>query len=280
MRFISAHVGWRATQPQAGNCGKIPVGDRLHPALFGGIDYGRKARDSKDIAMNPGPITGADKPRKVRVGLFERLTHLLRGPNPLNPAVWEGRLKPMTFRRLENADIPHCLDIYKLNEQGRFPDGFIVHYQKSLADPASYFLVGEIKGQIVATGGLQYYARDDFAVLSFGLVHPEHHNNGIGAALFLSRMSLLNTTHEYYNLLILAVQKSIDYYRRFGFQDCESWKDDRGRAQPSGILNVKSDEILRCRLLLRDHGILVPRDQSKIPLREPPAPSEERADAP
>lgn len=60
---------------------------------------------------------------KVRV--FERVAHFFKGPNPLHPAVWEGRLAPLTFRRFKIEDLPQCLELYRLNEPGRFPEGVI-----------------------------------------------------------------------------------------------------------------------------------------------------------
>jgi len=120
----------------------------------------------------------------------------------------------------------------------------------------------------VATGGMQYFTADNLAVLCFGMVHPQRHNEGFGAALFLARMSLLRAAKEHYHLFIFAVNKSIGYYRRFGFHDCQSWTDPHGRNQPAAILTVTSSDVLKCRQLLAAHGIIVPSDQAKIPLRE------------
>jgi len=83
--------------------------------------------------------------------LLNRLGHFIKGPNPLHPAVWEGRLSPLNFRRFQPEDVSQCLEIYKLNEPGRFPEGVLSEYEKSLREQRSYFLVAERNGQIVAT---------------------------------------------------------------------------------------------------------------------------------
>ncbi len=38
--------------------------------------------------------------------------------------------------------------------------------------------------------------------------------------------------------------------------------------RPSGRLMIASNQILRCRRLLADHGIVVPADYAAIPLRD------------
>src|SRR5690242_7316213 len=136
-----------------------------------------------------------------RPGFLDRVGHFFKGPNPLHPGNWEGRLSPMTFRRIETADIPQCLQIYKLNEPGRFPEGVIDKYEKALREQNSYFLVAEKDGRIVATGGIHRFLRPHVATLCFGLVHPEHQGKGIGTALLLARLALLGDKEPVYRVL-------------------------------------------------------------------------------
>lgn len=152
----------------------------------------------------------------MHISPFTRLYHRLRGPNPLHPSVWEGRLRPITFRRYEPRDLDRCLEIYALNQPGRFPEGVESDYKSSLEEQRTYFLVGEKNDQVVATGGMYYFNREGIAVLCYGLVHPEHQGLGIGAALALTRLALLTPLLPSHQVMIFAVEKSFDYYRRFG----------------------------------------------------------------
>src|SRR5260221_373003 len=88
--------------------------------------------------------------------MFSHIYHFLKGPNPLHPSMWKGRLRPLTFRRFAVTDMPRCLELYALNEAGRFPEGVIEEYKKTLREQTSYFLVAEIGGQIIASGGVGY----------------------------------------------------------------------------------------------------------------------------
>ena len=110
--------------------------------------------------------------------------------------MWAGRLSPITFRRFASADLQQCLDLYALNEPGRFPKGIDRQYEESLAEGSSYFLVAESEGKIIASGGISYFVREDIAVLCFGLVHPKRQGSWHGT--FAGTAGLVET--EYFRL--------------------------------------------------------------------------------
>jgi len=199
---------------------------------------------------------------------FTRFFHWVKGPSPLDSSVWEGRLSPLSFRRFAPGDLPQCLEIYRLNEPGRFPEGVLEQYERVLSRQISYFLVAEKDGQILATGGMAYFLRRHTATLCFGLVHPEHQGRGIGTALLLARLALLNPKRRAYRVLIFAVDKSFGFYLRCGFATHGLWRDKHGQHHPAGQLKFKPTEILRCRNLLAEHGITVPRDEALIPFQK------------
>lgn len=199
--------------------------------------------------------------------MFSRLYHFIKGPNPLHPSVATGRLSPITFRRFAPKDLPQCLKLYALCEPERFPQGVANEYEKVLQRQHSYFLVAEDEGRIIASGGLSYLHRDDLAVFCFGLVHPDYQGRGIGTALLLARLALLKPKLYDYRVLIFALDKSIAFYRRFGFKHFPDWEDADGKSHPSGQLQVMPSQILQCRDFLRKQGVTWPDDQDLIPFR-------------
>lgn len=201
--------------------------------------------------------------------LLTRIYHFLKGPNPLHPVVWKGRLLPISFRRFETADTSNCIELYALNQEDRFPRNYIEKYKQSLAAQKSYYLVGELDNRIVASGAVSYWIREDVVVLAFGLVHPEYQRRGIGTALLLARLALLDPTRYGYRVLIFAVEKAFNFYRRFGFQPAQPWKDPNGNMHPSGQLFLPAADSRKCRQLLEAHHIVIPQDEKEIPLRTP-----------
>lgn len=199
---------------------------------------------------------------------LSRVYHYLKGPHPLHPDVLDNHLTPMIFRRYRPEDLAQCIELYAANEPGRFPTGVIELYRRCLSDQTSYFLVLERDNQIVASGGLSFFMRPDVAVLSFGLVHPEYQGSGIGTALLLARLALLPTHRYAYVVFIFAVEKSVGFYRRFGFRQFRPWVDQHGQKHPSAVLAFSSREIGRCRKLLAERGISFPQDHDMIPLRD------------
>lgn len=198
---------------------------------------------------------------------LSRLYHGWKGPHPLHPSVVDKRLRPLSFRRFQPTDLQQCMDLYAANEPGRFPEGVRGTYEKCLTEQSGYFLVLEENNQIIASGGLSLFQRRDIAVLCFGLIDPKHQGDGIGTALLLVRLALLPAEGWPYAVLLFAVEKSIGFYRRFGFRQFHPWLDLQGRQHPSGSLLLSSREIVRCRKRLADCGISFPADHDQIPVR-------------
>lgn len=176
----------------------------------------------------------------------------------------------LTFRRFAPGDTAKCLELYDLNEPDRFPAGVRDDYATLLNNQSIYVLISEKDGRVVACGGLYYHTRKDIAGLCFGLVHPQFQRMGIGTALLLARLALLDPSRPRFVLLISAVEKSIGFYRRLGFRRFAPWKDKQGQLHPSGYLFFSSRQIQHCRKLLADHGISVPQDEKLVPVYEQP----------
>src|ERR1051326_2376172 len=194
--------------------------------------------------------------------------------NPLHPAIWEGRLPALTFRRYEPADFARCLELHDLNEPGRFP-GVEKPYRICLSAGSLYTLIAEQGGCVIACGSLMHYQVPEHllvnvAGLSFGLVHPQQQGKGIGTALVLARLARLKPSEFGYRVIIGSVAKSVGFYHRFGFRPASPWKDKHGNSHPSAVLGITAEEIVGCRELLVGHHIFVPPDQELVPYHKPP----------
>jgi len=125
----------------------------------------------------------------------------------------------------------------------------------------------------VSYRGVPGFSNRKAAILSFGLVHPDHQNHGIGTALVLARLALLKPGAEYYFVMICAVNRSIGFYRRLGFRDAGKWKDCDGQEHPVAMLEFSRRDIRTCRKLLADHQVIYPDDEEIVPLTQSDEPS-------
>lgn len=175
----------------------------------------------------------------------------------------------MTFRRFKPSDLPHCFALYTLNQPGRLPAQDTT-FQPVLREQTAYTLVAKQDGKIIATGSIQYIS-SGVATLCYGLIHPEFQSRGIGTALVLARLALLRPSQPHYRILIFAVEKSIGFYLRFGFEIFGRWKDEHGEHHPAGSLNITARDILKSREILAAHSIIYPPDEDLIPLKEQPS---------
>ena len=54
----------------------------------------------------------------MRVSWSRWIYHRLRGPNPLHPKIWEGRLSPV-LSGYESDDLPQCLEFISARGSSR-----------------------------------------------------------------------------------------------------------------------------------------------------------------
>ncbi|MHA3774779.1 hypothetical protein ACXR0O_24925 [Verrucomicrobiota bacterium sgz303538] len=123
----------------------------------------------------------------------------------------------LCVREYQPADLDACLAIYRSNLAEYLPDT-IELLESHLSQPFSYFLVVESPSSILACGGIDIQADSNSAGLTFGMVHRDSHNCGLGTLLTLTRLALLDG--EYDPALVgLETTLTVEpFYRRFGFE--------------------------------------------------------------
>jgi len=176
-----------------------------------------------------------------------------------------GRRMPSSFVRLyEPADFEPCLELYRLNEPGRFPEGVIPQFEKSLREDRVLRLVIEEAGTVVGCGSI-HLVRDpqvEYAYLSFGLIHPHCQGRGLGSVLLLARLAVLPFHISLAGLQ--AVPASRSFYESYGFRQ-------RGVSKVGDyecalcFATVGPDDIEYCGKLLRRCGVKMPRGELAVP---------------
>jgi hypothetical protein len=146
----------------------------------------------------------------LRAVLNRRARFRLTDPKPLPAGT--------TLRLFKPSDRDDCLAIYRANEVGRFPKGFVPYFEDFLDRTDFLKIVLCEKDRPVAIGGIgltPFFARR--AWLAFGMVSPTFHGRGLGTALLLSRVALLPQPSSPIRLVMTNVGRSEEFFARFGF---------------------------------------------------------------
>ncbi len=177
--------------------------------------------------------------------LFNLLLKLRLVPPIILPNLWLAELtgkplpKGLEVRVFAPEDTEACLSIYRMNAPGRFPEDVEQDFVMLLEKNDSTMLVIQQDGHIVACGGV---VRDKtHSDLCYGLIHPEHQNQGIGRLLLLARLARLEVSQPFC-VKIHAVKASIGYYERLGFARYARWFSQSGEAHPSAGVSLHPED--------------------------------------
>jgi predicted N-acetyltransferase YhbS len=209
----------------------------------------------------------------VRSTIKKWIRYLLE--SPWDAATAPSRLRPLRFRVATKADFPACEALHHANEAHGVPANHREHYAAALRGGSMLTLMVEENGSVVGCCGLQWSAEPGVAWLTYGLVVPELHRKGIGTTMFLARLSLLPDDGPDLTLVISALETSLPYYRRFGFQLVGRFdSDEDGNRYPVAVLTpVNSRMIQEAREKLAAAGAFVPDVTDAIPRAKAPEPA-------
>ena len=202
------------------------------------------------------------------MGLIKSLRDVFARRRPLAARNLREHVRDVSFRVMEDADIPLCVALYRANEAEHFPPGLSQYYEADLRNGQLLNLIAMRGGEAVGCGGLAYHANGD-AWFCFGMVAPAHQGKGIGTALMLTRLALLTPVDGWCGIGITAVPGSVTFYRRFGFLFLPAMTTSYSIA----FLDVRAAEVEACRLFLAERRITFPDASDAIPRVPPPAAS-------
>jgi GNAT superfamily N-acetyltransferase len=206
------------------------------------------------------------------MGLMKSLRGVFARCTPLAVRNLGEHVRDVSFRVMDDADIPLCLSLYRANEARHFPEGFSDDYEASLRAGQFLNLIAMRGGEAVGCGGLGYDANGN-AWFCFGMVAPTHQRKGIGTALMLARLALLTPVDGLCAIWITAVPGSVSFYRRFGFRFLPGVEDASGTLHSIAFLDVPAAEVEACRAVLAERRIIVPDARDAVPRHLPPAAS-------
>ena len=168
-----------------------------------------------------------------------------------------------TVRHYETTDFEACTQIYKDNETGRFPEGYLAHYQEHLYESRARILVIEEEGTVVGTGGISLSRFTDslrMATLSFGLIRPDRQDRGLGTLLFCSRVAYLTAWRDWLVSMVSAGNGTEAFYQKLGFQHIGEEQDEFGELMQHYMAKVLGSDVARFHELLSSSDCTIELD--------------------
>ena len=98
---------------------------------------------------------------------------------------------------------------------------FMEYLDQGLED---YFVVVEDE-MIIGCGGINYEPEIKQAVISWDMIHPEHHGKGVGRLLMEHRLEVINAKTEYEVIRVRTSQHAHGFYAKMGFKLFDQQKD-------------------------------------------------------
>jgi GNAT superfamily N-acetyltransferase len=177
-------------------------------------------------------------------------------------------LPSANIRPFSERDFQECCEIYRLNEPGRFPDGYYQHFKDFIGERRSLFLVVIVSDHVIGFGGVRLFPPpdDNQANLNFGMIHPEYQKMGYGSVLLLARLAILPEPSPHVFASLSPVKLSESFYTRFGFRFNRMYRDSfDNRSTDLFCIALTAKDWKTCKSVLNDAGVAINIDPAEIP---------------
>ena len=131
----------------------------------------------------------------------------------------------MGIRKYRPEDKVELMAILKMNVPKYFHVSEIADFEKYLDNELEDYFVVELEGKLVACGGLNFFPKEKQVRISWDIVHPEYHGEGIGKSLVQYRIKWAQKKQPEYQVIVRTSQLSFGFYRKMGFEIQKIIKD-------------------------------------------------------
>ncbi|GAB3810666.1 GNAT family N-acetyltransferase [Pontibacter rugosus] len=129
------------------------------------------------------------------------------------------------IRPYTKEDREELLHLLRLNTPLYFAVAEEEDFQEYLDQHLEIYYVVEEKGAIVASGGINYFAEDKLARLSWDVVHPDYQGKGVGRVLTQYRIEQIKQAPAIATVVVRTTQLVYRFYEKMGFELEEVKKD-------------------------------------------------------
>jgi [ribosomal protein S18]-alanine N-acetyltransferase len=122
------------------------------------------------------------------------------------------------IRPYQPNDLPVLLSILRHNTPRYFDPSEEPDFRRYLEHEREEYFVVEVEGQVVGSGGINYFPQEQLARLSWDLIHPDYHGRGLGRQLTRHRLDRLRTQPGLRQVVVRTSQHAWPFYQKQGFE--------------------------------------------------------------
>jgi len=121
------------------------------------------------------------------------------------------------IRKYSGEDKNRLLNLLRLNTPQYFALSEEADFINYLGHHLEDYFVVEHKGEIIGSGGINYFIHNHEARLSWDIIHPDFQGSGIGKALTQHRINLLQNNPAVNVIYVRTTQLVYQFYQKMGF---------------------------------------------------------------
>lgn len=123
-----------------------------------------------------------------------------------------------TFTPYTPAERDACLALFDANTPNWFAPFEREQYASFLdEEPGAYFVMRDAEGRVAGAGGIELEAGRGVGWLTWGMVDPARHGQGLGKALLEYRLEQLRANLHIRRVCIDTSQLAAPFYEKYGF---------------------------------------------------------------
>ena len=129
------------------------------------------------------------------------------------------------IRKFKAEDKAQLLEILTENTPKYFAESEIADYANYLEKEIQDYFIAQLDDKIIAGAGINYDKEKHLAKISWDIVSPAFHKQGIGSLLLAHRLQHISMKKDIKNIIVRTSQLAHQFYLKKGFKLLETHKD-------------------------------------------------------
>ena len=122
------------------------------------------------------------------------------------------------IRKYLNSDKPKIIELLRKNTPHYFDSSEEKDFENYLDNEIEDYFVYEINSEIIGAGGINYFTEQKLARISWDMIAPNSHGNGIGKKLTQYRINHIKEKENIELIVVRTTQLVYKFYEKMGFE--------------------------------------------------------------